>query len=154
MSRPHQNDQDFIARIHGTCTATVCMHQPCLVQGFILTNSHASVRQSKTRFRHCLRVSGTTSCVHLKDLCDHFCAAIKFQNSQGDVANNSHCKWAFGRWLASCKSDFDLSTSTHLSFHSVAQSMNNKVSFRFQFNHGLISIRRFSKASSKRLRSS
>ena len=116
-SRPHQNHQDFIARIHGMCIATVCMHQPCLSQGVILTNSHASMRQSKTRFWHCLRVSGTTSCVHLKDLRDHFCAAIKFQNSQGDVANN-------------------------------------RVSFRFHFNHGLISIKRFRKASSKRLRSS
>ena len=48
-SRPHQNHQDFIARIHGTCIATVCMHQPCLVQGFILTTSHASVRQSKNK---------------------------------------------------------------------------------------------------------
>ena len=101
--------QDFTARIHCTCMATVCLHQPCELQGVILTNSHASMRQSKTRFSYCLRVSGTTSCLHLKDLHDHFCAAIKFQNSKGEVASNSHCKWAFGRGVASCKSDFNLS---------------------------------------------
>ena len=87
-SRPHQNHQDFTARIHLGKFTRIC----------------ASI---KTGFRHCSRVSGTTSCVHPKDVNDHFCAATKSQNSQGNVANN-------------------------------------KVSSRFHFSHGLVSIKRYS----------